>query len=153
MMIDPQTLRSQQHHEVGELIRGGVDELIRRWERRAVEEQPNAARAHGPVVRDSLPAFLEVLAQGLADLTSPDARPHCGLAAEHGQQRWQVGWSLPEVVRDYQILRLVLSDYLEEQLNRPLLLREVQAIDLALDEAIGASVSTYVGHREQEMRA
>jgi signal transduction histidine kinase/ActR/RegA family two-component response regulator len=56
------------------------------------------------------------------------------------------------VVRDYQILRLVLFDYLEESLHRSLRFRESRAIDLALDEAISASVTAYVGQSEAAFR-
>jgi signal transduction histidine kinase/ActR/RegA family two-component response regulator len=73
-------------------------------------------------------------------------------ATVHGEQRWQTGWSLAEVVRDYQILRLVILDFLEENLSRPLGYREVLAIGLALDEAIAASVVMYVKGSEQYNR-
>jgi signal transduction histidine kinase len=149
MTLDPKILRSEQYPEVGRLIRSGADELVRRWEGRAIQELPNGHRTHAHDLRDHLPVFLARLADGLANVTPPDDRPHCGPAAEHGEQRWQTGWALGEVIRDYQILRVVLLDYLEEQLGRPLLLREVQALGLALDEAIGASVSTYVRHRDE----
>src|SRR5262249_11028176 len=69
-------------------------------------------------------------------------------AVEHGEQRWEAGWSLPEVVRDYQILRLVIFDHLGQTLHRPLRYREMMAVGLALDEAITASVGMYVANRE-----
>jgi signal transduction histidine kinase len=68
---------------------------------------------------------------------------------EHGEQRWEAGWSLSEVVRDYQIMRLVILDYLDEQLDRPLTTREMMAIGLALDEASMASVDAYSKYGEQ----
>src|SRR5439155_1618293 len=61
-------------------------------------------------------------------------------------------WSLSEVIRDYRILRLVVLDYLDECLDRPLRLAEIQAIGLALDEAIEVSVERYVRNREDEFR-
>jgi signal transduction histidine kinase/ActR/RegA family two-component response regulator len=70
-------------------------------------------------------------------------------ASRHGETRWEAGWSLPEVVRDYQILRLVILDFLEETLRRPMDGREILAIGLALDEAIAASVVMYVKGRNQ----
>ena len=79
-------------------------------------------------------------------------RDHCMPATVHGEQRWEAGWSLAEVVRDYQILRLVILDYLEETLERPLDNREVMAIGLALDEAITASIVTYTTSRDKHLR-
>jgi signal transduction histidine kinase/ActR/RegA family two-component response regulator len=70
----------------------------------------------------------------------------------HGEQRWENGWSLPEVVRDFQILRLVILDFLEESLDRPLHVREVQAIGLALDESIAASIVSYINGRDGALK-
>ncbi len=56
------------------------------------------------------------------------------------------------MVRDYQILRLVLFEYLEETLDRPLHFREVMAISLALDEAITVSVSAFARQSEASLR-
>src|SRR5262245_32517754 len=116
MTIDPQVLRSEQHLEIGRLLTRATDTLIGRWSRRAVQEQPHAARVHHQALLDHLPALLKRLGDCLSD-ASPDACPHCAPATEHGEQRWGGGWSLPEVVRDYQILRLVLFEHLEEVLE------------------------------------
>jgi signal transduction histidine kinase/CheY-like chemotaxis protein len=153
MTIDPQVLRAEQHVEIGRVIQRDIDVLIERWSRRAAREQPNAPRVHERALKDHLPKFLQALASSLADSTSPDACPHCAPAVEHGEQRWEVGWSLIEVVRDYQILRLVVFEHLEAEVPRALLAHEVQAVGLALDEAIAASVAAYVRHRDAAARA
>jgi signal transduction histidine kinase/CheY-like chemotaxis protein len=152
MTLNPQMLRSEQHVEVGQIIQRDSGLLIERWIRRAVQEQPHAARAHHSALLDHLPHLLHKLGQSLMESLDGEATPHRGAAREHGQQRWQVGWSLLEVVNDYQILRLVVFEYLEENLERPLGFREGRAIDLALDEAIAASVSTYVFQSETALR-
>lgn len=56
------------------------------------------------------------------------------------------------MVRDYQILRLVLVEFLEDSLDRMMLPREVMAVGLALDEAISASVAAYVAHQKEEVQ-
>lgn len=152
MNLNPQMLRSEQHIEVGQLIQRDAGILIERWIRRAVQEQPHAARAHHRAILDDLPHLLQTLGQSLAASLDSHSTPHHVPALEHGQQRWEVGWSLPEVVRDYQILRLVLFEYLEETLDRPLAFREGRAIDLALDEAIASSVTAYSRQNENSLR-
>jgi signal transduction histidine kinase/CheY-like chemotaxis protein len=152
MNLDSQVLRSEQHVEVGLLIQRDAEAIIERWTQRAIEEQPHAARAHHRALLDHLPRLLQTLGQSLVDSHSPHNMPHQAPAQEHGEQRWEVGWSLPEVVRDYQILRLVLFEFLEESLPRPLAFREGRAIDLALDEAIAASVAAYVDQSEASLR-
>jgi signal transduction histidine kinase/CheY-like chemotaxis protein len=152
MNLHPQLLRSEQHIEVGLMIQRDAGVIIQRWTRRAAQEQPGAARAHYQALLDHLPLLLRKLGQSLADSLDADATPHDAPAREHGEQRWEVGWSLSEMVRDYQILRLVLIEYLEETLERPLGFREIAAINLALDEAIAASVTAYVHQRDEHVR-
>jgi signal transduction histidine kinase/CheY-like chemotaxis protein len=150
--LDPQMLRSEQYVEVGEILLRDAGIIIERWAQRAIQEQPSGARAHHEVLRDHLPRLLQTLGQSLAARLNGNSTPHWAPAQEHGEQRWEVGWSLPEVVRDYQILRLVLFDYLEESLPRSLSFRESGAIGLALDEAISASVTAYAGQSETALR-
>ncbi len=152
MTIDPQVLRAEQYVEIGRVLQRQAQSLTDQWSLRAAEEQPQAARVHERVLRDHLPQFLQTLGRSLADSIGPDAAPHEAPAAEHGEQRWEAGWSLSEVIRDYQILRLVIFEHLEGALQRSLLCHEVQAIGLALDEAIDASVSAYVHHRDDAFR-
>jgi len=152
MSIDPQVIRSEPHAEIGELLRENVGILLERWSRRAVEEQPNAKRVHHDVLLNHLRDFLMRLGASLAESEDPLTGQHYIPAVIHGEQRWETGWSLTEVVRDYQILRLVILDFLEEALDRPLGYREGLAIGLALDEAITASVVTYVRGRDDYLR-
>jgi signal transduction histidine kinase/CheY-like chemotaxis protein len=152
MNLDPQILHFEQHVEVGLLIQRDADILVERWSRRAIQEQPNAARAHHQAILDDLPHLLRTLGQSLAESIGVNGSPHQTPARQHGQQRWEVGWSLPEVVRDYQILRLVVFEYLEETLDRPLHFREIMAIGLVLDEAITASVSSFARQSDTSLR-
>jgi PAS domain S-box-containing protein len=148
MSIDPQLIRSEEHREIGQLIQRDASLLIERWRQRAVAEEPTARRVYQAALLDHLPNFLWALGRSLAESEPLRTGQHCLLAASHGEQRWENGWSLPEVVRDYQILRLVILEYLEEALERPLTGREAMAVGLALDEAIAASVGMYVRNRE-----
>src|SRR5207237_828163 len=100
---------------------------------------------------DSLPKLLREMGAALASSGAETQPGHRLVALEHGEQRWQVGWKLTEVVHDYQILRLVILEFLDATLNEPLQTRECMAIGLALDEAIGASVVSYVRNQEQQL--
>src|SRR5690349_16682143 len=108
MTIDPQVLRSEQFTEIGRLIQRDAGLLIQRWSQRAAQEQPHASRSHHQSLLDHLPAFLDALGRALAESVGGENGPHLGTAKRHGEQRWEHGWSLTEVVRDYQILRLVV---------------------------------------------
>ncbi len=153
MSIDPQTLWWERFHAIGELIEKNVEPLVQRWSERAIKEQPCADRTHHDQLRDSMPALLREIGRALADSSPAHDQAHRLTALEHGEQRWQVGWQLNEVVRDYQILRLVILEFLDSALSEPLQTREVMAIGLALDEAITASVVAYVHNQESQLRS
>jgi signal transduction histidine kinase len=149
MNADPGVLRSERHVQVGALIQRNADAIIARWCERVVRENPGAKRLHHQALRDDLPHFLHELGHSMAASQDGETERHRKPAGAHGRQRWEVGWSLHEIVRDYQLLRLVLLEYLDEHLARPLRMREVMALGLALDEAIAASVEAFVHHRDQ----
>jgi signal transduction histidine kinase len=144
-------IKADRFIEIGRLIERDASLIIDAWSRRALAEQPKAQRVHHEVLRDGLPAFLYALGRSLAESVEGHAAAHQWTAKEHGEQRWEAGWSLREVVQDYQILRLVLLDHLDGALRRSLKLREVMAVGVFLDEAITASISRYIANRDLEI--
>jgi len=152
MSTDPALIRAEAHTKVGLVIQRDAGILLDRWRGRAVHEQPNAQRLHHDALLDHLHELLQALGRSLAESDDTGACEHCLPATIHGEDRWETGWSLPEVVRDYQILRLVILDYLKEVLGRFPRPSVVRAIGLALDEAIAASVSMYVKSRDEHLR-
>lgn len=152
MSVDPGLIRAEPHIEVGILIQRDADTLVSRWSVRAIHEQPNAKRVHQQALRDHLHDLLRALGRSLTESEDTATTQHCLPATIHGEQRWEAGWSLSEVVRDYQILRLVILDYLEEILDVAPSPRVIMAIGLALDEAIAASVAMYAKSRDEHQR-
>jgi signal transduction histidine kinase len=151
MSMNSQQIRAERHEQIGDVLIRDAGVVLERWRQRALAEQPTARRVHQDALLDQMTSFLLALGRSLAESDEAETMRHRIPAIEHGEQRWQTGWSLPEVVRDYQLLRLVLVEYLEETLGRPLARREVMAIGLALDEAIAASVGMYVKYREENV--
>src|SRR5262245_13040830 len=152
MTVDPQQIRAEPHVTIGALLQRDAGILIDRWARRAVQDQPNARRLHHDALLDHLPSLLWEMGRSLAEADEAGNSRHLHPAREHGEDRWEAGWSVVEVVRDYQILRLVVVDYLEETLDRPLRGREVMAVGLTLDEAIAASVGRFARFQEEAVR-
>ncbi|HEX4589692.1 MAG TPA: HAMP domain-containing sensor histidine kinase, partial [Gemmataceae bacterium] len=135
-------LRAEPQTAIGDLIERSTASIITRWSERAKVEQPTAQRVHHKVLVDHLPAFLAKLGRSLA--TAGDtSQSHQQEAAEHGDQRWDIGWSITEVVRDYQILRIVLAEFLEEALERRLDTQESLVLNVAIDDAIAAAVAAF----------
>lgn len=151
MTANSGVIRSESYERLGRLILEHGDDLIRRWQQRAVVEEPVASRVHQSALCDHLPELLAAIARRLQ--AQGNARSDAAVVADlHGQQRWESGWSLSELVRDYQILRLVLIEFLEDSLGRPLTAREAIAVGLELDDAIIESVNAFVRHSEQAIR-
>jgi signal transduction histidine kinase len=135
-------LREEPHVAIGDVIERSTTEIISRWAERAKQEQPTAQRVHHDVLVDHLPAFLARLGRSLATAGDDDARAWRA-AEEHGDQRWDNGWSVTELVRDYQILRIVLAEFLEDALARRLESRESLVLNVAIDDAIAAAVAAF----------
>ena len=152
MSIAPRTLWSERFEEIGELIEKNAELLTERWQQRVAGEHRESLPAHYKEMRDRLPELLCAMGRALAVSNHSVPAPHAMLALEHGEQRWHIGWQLADVIRDYQVLRLVIVGYLDEALSKPLQVREMMAIGLALDEAISASVLAYVGYQESQLR-
>ncbi len=152
MSIAPHELWSERFEQIGTTIERNAETLTERFGQRATKELRDGAPAHRNDMRDRLPDLLRVMGRSLARSENSIPAAHTMLALEHGEQRWQIGWRLAEVIRDYQILRLVILEYLDEVLANPLQTRECMAIGLALDEAISASVLAYVGFQEAQLR-
>jgi signal transduction histidine kinase/CheY-like chemotaxis protein len=147
MSTKPALLRAEPHTTVGSVIMRDAGVIIDRWAARARDEHPSAKRVHRDVLLDHLPNWLWELGQSLSDTRGPDANRQHRTADVHGDQRWEVGWSIEEVVRDYQLLRIVLTEYLDETLKRPLRTREALALGVFVDDAIAASVAAFIACR------
>lgn len=134
-------IRNEPHSVVGDLIETSVPNVIARWLERVKEDQPKATRVHHGILVDHLPVFLAKLGHALA--TAGDSENVKREASEHGDQRWDNGWSITEVVRDYQILRFVLIEFLECELDRRLGVRESLVLNVMIDDAIAAAVTSF----------
>src|SRR4051794_14888612 len=66
MAIDPQTIRSEAHTEVGTVLQRDAGVILDRWSRRAAQEQPQAKRVHQEALLDHIPTFLQTLGKTLA---------------------------------------------------------------------------------------
>jgi signal transduction histidine kinase len=152
MPADLHQIRAEPHAEVGALLQRDAGAIIERWAQRAAQEQPGAKRLHRDALLDHLLNFLRQMGRSLAGADGSANGCHTPLAVEHGEQRWEEGWSLGEVVRDYQILRLVVLEYLEQSLDRPLHGREVMSLGVMLDDSIAASVAAHAWHLQEAAR-
>src|SRR5580698_2391745 len=144
MSMQSAQLRAEPHNLIGTVIGRDAGIIVDKWARRAIDEQPSAKRVHHDVLLDHLPTFLWELGKGLADSSSTDSFRHCRPAGLHGDQRWETGWSIEEVVRDYQLLRIIVMEHLHETVDRPLTSHELMALGVYFDDAIASSVKAFL---------
>jgi signal transduction histidine kinase len=137
---------------VGAIVLEDAPAIVEVWCERVRAEEPTAARVHDDVLRNRLRDFLVSMGRGLLQSGERNPRAHRNTAIEHGEQRWDHGWSIVELVRDYQILHSVLLEHLSTALDRPADQRELMAIGVFIHDAIAASVAAYVANRDHEMR-
>jgi signal transduction histidine kinase len=151
MTIDTQAVRAEPHVEIGTLLQKHADEIVDRWCALARDDLTAAKRSHHMVLRDELPEFLRVMGHDLREAGLAASERNRRTASEHGAQRWDNGWSLAELVRDYQLMRLVVLEFLEEHLRRPLYYREAMAVGVFIDDAIAASINRFVADRDENL--
>jgi signal transduction histidine kinase len=131
------------------------DVLLARWTARVREEVPPASAQPHPILVNTFPRFLRLLAEALhPGHPREGATSGTTLAQEHGGERVRLtDFRLQDVVREYQLLREVLLEGLEEggpltPWERGVILR---AVDASLSEACAAYVLVSDGLREQLM--
>jgi signal transduction histidine kinase len=100
-------------------LRGRREAILRAW-RKAIERDPEmntGASLPRAQLDDHIPALLEAFERRLClqTIKEPDALKEEGKgdASAHGLQRWQQGYDLREVTREWGRLQLCLADELE----------------------------------------
>jgi signal transduction histidine kinase len=113
--------------------------------RERLRDQLAAARKEaGPILVNTLPAFITRLALALAPGNEIEfATEYSNIALAHGNERARLtDYSLSEVIREYQILREILVHVLRTEAS--LAPEEWNVVHRSIDEAIGEAASAYV---------
>jgi signal transduction histidine kinase len=131
------------------------EQLLNRWVERVRQEIPAARNERHPILVDTIPLFLQHMAEALSD-NHPRGLATEGstLAEEHGGERVRVTrYELDDLIREYQLLRDVTFEVLSE--SAPLTDSERSVITRSIDQAILEACTAYSlvhnGLREQFM--
>ncbi len=145
-------MNSPQDHDDALLEAGGTPAaLIRNKEfilhrfRDRLRERLKAARVESePIIINTLPAFITRLALALSPGSEIDfASEYSNLALAHGNERAKLtGYSLAELVHEYQILREILMDVFQRETR--LDDEEWAIVHRSIDEAIAEAAAAYV---------
>ncbi len=127
---------------LGELIEIHRRELLSEWQREVALFR-GAEQLDPPTITDHIPQLLTEL--GL-HLRSDRAEPSLILSpAEHGVQRWRVGFDITEVVAEYGILRTCIYR-LAAKHNIPLTTHVACVVNTVFDNAVAQAVKAFATH-------
>jgi signal transduction histidine kinase len=145
-------MTSPQDHDAQLLAAGGSpaalvrnkDLILEEFRTRLRERLPSANAESGPIIINTLPAFITRLALALAPNNEIRfASEYSNLALAHGNERAKLtGYSLAEVIHEYQILREILMHTLRTELT--LAPEEWNVVHRSIDEAMAEAATAYV---------
>ena len=134
--------------DLGELIESYRTELLSDWHRE-VDLLPGAEQLDAPTITDHIPQLLTELSQ---NLRSDRAEANViASPAEHGVQRWRVGFDITEVVAEYGILRTCIYR-LAEKHGLPLTTHTACIVNNVFDTAVGQAIKAYATHMTVELQ-
>jgi signal transduction histidine kinase len=132
---------------LAELLDTRGDEILAQWKAQVSGSLHPEAMPHLQLM-DQLPAFLGEIADAVRDLEIQDASR---VAAEHGEQRLGLGFSLDGVVREYGALRdaiLALATNAQVNVSEP----ERNVLFNCIINGIAGAVSEYQRQRDAELQ-
>jgi len=134
--------------DLGELIESYRTELLSEWHRE-VDLLPGAEQLDAPTITDHIPQLLTELSENLRS-DGADANVIAS-PAEHGVQRWRVGFDITEVVAEYGILRTCIYR-LAEKHRLPLTTHTACIVNSVFDTAVGQAIKAYATHMTVELQ-
>lgn len=131
--------------------------ILSRWEDLVRAEIPIADQQSSPALRDSLPGFLDHLAEAVKQqkLTGEARSQVLQIASEHAEDRAShTQFKVDEVIREYEILRKVIFEVLEQDKLLPKAAREtiLAALTAGMAEA-SAQIAERAANREKQIRS
>lgn len=135
-------------------LRQEQETILREWESLDRQTLASARKPTSEELRNNLPDILSDLADQY--VRAPDKTRHIDFPQQgprnHAQHRWESGFSLEEVVREYGLLRVIILQILSSRTGE-LPEGELVFLNEALDMAIVESVTTYVEKANSELQS
>ncbi|WAS92492.1 sensor histidine kinase [Nannocystis punicea] len=142
---------SPQACALAELLERRREHIIERWSERMRGHALVDAQLSATTLRNSLPEFLAEVAAAVRRCSQAPLAVE-DVAREHGRQRYRVGFDLRTLVVEYNILREVLLDTIDES-GVPVRMADVRALWAAFADGIAEAVDQYSCERERDLQA
>lgn len=153
-MRDGGIMTSMDTVELADLVVREHAALLDEW-RALVRGLPSARRLDTPTLNDHIPSLIQELAAALRSGSEASIAEVIeeGTPPAHGEQRYQDGFDIEEVVAEYNILRGCVHD-LADRNGLRLQGESFHILNRVLDGAIGAAVQAFAaqGAREAQRR-
>jgi signal transduction histidine kinase len=137
-----------------DVLRQNRAEILRRFEEQVRRSDLLTAGSSRPLLLDGLPIFLdrvvESLQQGLPTLSVEAQSAGDEQAAEHGELRFEQGYDLQELVREYAILRDVIVGLFSEQ-RLPIDLEEYRIFSRHLSLGVAEAAKHFSAFHENAL--
>ena len=150
----------QRANRLGHIVREEHSLIIEKWLRRAERVFDYGGDRSRDELVDDFPDLMRAIGDDLVDWDGETDSEVKAIAETHGRERWEQGFEIADVIRDYQILRATTTEHLclrLEQMEQVTLTRpESLLINKILDESIVASVVTFSKYRveaDERLRA
>lgn len=131
---------------------GMRDAIMALWERETRMRVEGAAEVLRPVLTNTLPAFLDNIAEALSpDYARSDATSNNNSASAHGQERARMtSFGPDQVVHEYQILREAIASVAQGRIE--LNTHDWQVIDRSINRAVREAVREFSSIQEELRR-
>jgi signal transduction histidine kinase len=138
--------------ELADLVKREHTALLDQW-RAQVRALPSARLLDTPTLNDHIPNLIEELATALRSGSEASIAEVMeeGTPPAHGEQRYQDGFDIEEVVSEYNILRACVHD-LAERNGLQVQGKPFHILNRVLDGAIGAAVQAFAAQRAREVQ-
>ncbi|ATB33567.1 ATP-binding protein [Melittangium boletus] len=138
--------------QLADVLEARQGELIKRWTDNVRHDLPHKAISCFEL-EDHLPALIQELARNLRSPPERDSNAashkYQEMGRAHGAQRFGLGFDLDTLVREYDLLRGMLFDLIEEN-ALPITLGEIRLLTDFVANSIAEAVSEYSRQKEAE---
>jgi signal transduction histidine kinase/ActR/RegA family two-component response regulator len=139
-----------------QLLTDRRDDILARFVREVESKDLPPAGLPRSVLIDHIPLFLDEISDELSSFDgarpSRDAVNVTATARRHGEQRWQAGYDLEAVVREYGVLRHAVLEAAKAE-RAPLSLDEADVLAGYLNVGVASATAEYVRASEERLKA
>ena len=138
--------------DVAEVIRSEIDRITLAWDAAVRLAMPQMQSLTFDALRKSTPQILLAIADALASDDPEVIRELVNRAPAMGLSRWRLSFDLVEVMQENRLLRAILVEHIEAELNRQMDALESAALHAVFDVLLQRSVVALVDLEQSQLR-